>query len=131
MGAPTDPLPPPLQALGLVFVAVYQKALKLSYVDTLLERAARSFVPRYKPGAYGYPEFDDPFKRMLEACESKADAARRTTGGPLMARTAGQGEQVSCAGWSHVAVSRAGAGHRGSGAAPHCWCTCRCAERCI
>lgn len=30
-----------LQGLGLVFVAVYQKALKLLYVDELLERVNR------------------------------------------------------------------------------------------
>lgn len=44
-----------LQGLGLVFVAVYQKALKLLYVDELLERLARAFASRYKPDCYQYP----------------------------------------------------------------------------
>lgn len=37
LAACSGPLPL-LQGLGLVFVAVYQKALKLLYVDELLER---------------------------------------------------------------------------------------------
>ena len=32
-----------MQALGLVFVAVYQKALKLMYVDALLEEVKQVF----------------------------------------------------------------------------------------
>lgn len=51
-----------LQGLGLVFVAVYQKALKLLYVDELLERVNKSFAPRYKPGCFEYPEFDATFQ---------------------------------------------------------------------
>ena len=43
-----------LQGLGLVFVAVYQKALKLLYVDELLERVRKEFSPRYKPNCYEY-----------------------------------------------------------------------------
>lgn len=38
-----------LQGLGLVFVAVYQRALKLLYVDELLERVKREFAQQYKP----------------------------------------------------------------------------------
>jgi hypothetical protein len=37
-----------------VFVAVYQKALKLLYVDELLERVRKEFSPRYKPNCYEY-----------------------------------------------------------------------------
>ena len=37
---------PPLQTLGLVFVAVYQRTLRLLYVDELLERANRAFSPK-------------------------------------------------------------------------------------
>lgn len=51
-----------LQGLGLVFVAVYQKALKLLYVDELLERANKAFSPHYRPGCYAYPEFDAGFQ---------------------------------------------------------------------
>lgn len=38
-----------LQGLGLVFVAVYQRALKLLYVDELLERVKLEFAEQYKP----------------------------------------------------------------------------------
>jgi signal recognition particle receptor subunit alpha len=38
-----------LQGLELVFVAVYQKALKLMYVDRLLERMKAEFVLQYDP----------------------------------------------------------------------------------
>ena len=37
------------QGLGLVFVAVYQRALKLLYVDELLERVKQEFAQQYKP----------------------------------------------------------------------------------
>lgn len=63
--------------LGLVFVAVYQKALKLLYVDELLERLNKSFAPRYKPGCFEYPGFDASFQRLLKDCEEKAEAAKR------------------------------------------------------
>lgn len=63
--------------LGLVFVAVYQKALKLLYVDELLERVNKAFAPRYKPGVFEYPEFDATFQRLLKDCEEKAEAAKR------------------------------------------------------
>lgn len=53
-----------LQGLGLVFVAVYQRALKLLYVDELLERVKREFAQQYKPdqvvtcGFFGLPALD-------------------------------------------------------------------------
>lgn len=64
---------------GLVFVAVYQKALKLLYVDDLLDRVNRAFALKYKPDCYSYPEFDATFQRMLRDCEAKTDAAKRPT----------------------------------------------------
>lgn len=42
-----------LQGLGLVFVAVYQRALKLLYVDELLERVKHEFSLQYKPDQVG------------------------------------------------------------------------------
>ncbi len=38
-----------IQGLGLVFVAIYQRALKLLYVDELLERVKQEFSQQYKP----------------------------------------------------------------------------------
>lgn len=66
--------------LGLVFVAVYQKALKLGYVDDLLDRVARSFAPKYRPDCRAYPEFDAPFQKMLREAEARAEAVRRPSG---------------------------------------------------
>ena len=45
----------PVQGLGLVFVAVYQRALRLLYVDALLERLKAEFaeqVQRRRTGQY-------------------------------------------------------------------------------
>lgn len=62
-------------ALGLVFVAVYQRALKLVYVDDFLARVARAFAPIYRPDTCGqtYQEFDDTFQKLLVACENRVD----------------------------------------------------------
>ena len=51
-----------LQGLGLVFVAVYQRALKLLYVDELLERVKREFATEYKP---------DQVKVKYTVCDSQ------------------------------------------------------------
>jgi len=51
-----------LQGLELVFVAVYQKALKLLYVDQLLERMKAEFVLQYDP-------------KVLKAADSLLQAA--------------------------------------------------------
>jgi signal recognition particle receptor subunit alpha len=75
--------------LGLVFVAVYQKALKLLYVDDLLDRVSRAFSPKYKVDCYGYQEFDAPFQKMLRDCEAKAEASRRQTGAGSTVAAAG------------------------------------------
>ena len=66
-----------MQKLGLVFVAVYQSALKLMYVDKLLERVRSLFVDQYKPNKYEYVTFDGVFKKELEKAE-KAAANRPT-----------------------------------------------------
>lgn len=63
--------------LGLVFVAVYQKALSLMYVDALLERIKQQFAIEYKPDVYDYRHFDDHFKRVLKECEMRSDMAKR------------------------------------------------------
>jgi hypothetical protein len=66
-----------LQGLGLVFVAVYQKALSLLYVEELLQRIKEAFASQYEPDCYKYPSFETTFQRILKDCEAKADAARR------------------------------------------------------
>jgi hypothetical protein len=67
------------QALGLVFVAVYQKAFKLLYVEDLLERVNRAFTPRFKPDCYAYTEFDALYQKLVKECEQRAEAAKRPT----------------------------------------------------
>lgn len=62
---------------GLVFVAVYQKALSLLYVDALLEKIKKDFAVVYKPDLYNYKSFDDTFKRVLKECELRADQFKR------------------------------------------------------
>lgn len=79
-------------ALGLVFVAVYQRALKLAYVGDLLDRASRVFSPSYKVDCFAYPGFDAPFQRMLRECEARADAAKRPS---LAAGTVATAQQAT------------------------------------
>ncbi|KAJ9525645.1 hypothetical protein QJQ45_003328 [Haematococcus lacustris] len=77
--------------LGLVFVAVYQKALSLMYVDELLATAKLEFVTHhYKVNAYSFPEFEVAFRHMLKDCEQRADAARKGTAVALKAAHAKQ-----------------------------------------
>jgi signal recognition particle receptor subunit alpha len=59
-------------ALGLVFVAVYQRALKLLYVDDLLERVKQEFAVHYKPNVYDYKQFEKTFQRLLKEAEDTA-----------------------------------------------------------
>lgn len=66
------------QGLGLVFVAVYQRALKLLYVDNLLEAVKQEFADSYfKPKQYDYPKFEATYMRLLAEAEARADAALR------------------------------------------------------
>ena len=63
-----------MQKLGLVFVAVYQSALKLAYVDRLLERIRGLFAEEYIERKYDYITFDATFKKELERAERAAEA---------------------------------------------------------
>jgi signal recognition particle receptor subunit alpha len=66
-----------VQGLGLVFVAVYQKTLSLTYVDELLQQVRDAFVSGYQPSQYQYDNFTPTFREILLRCEAAADAARR------------------------------------------------------
>uniref|UniRef100_A0A1D2AFE9 SRP54-type proteins GTP-binding domain-containing protein n=2 Tax=Auxenochlorella protothecoides TaxID=3075 RepID=A0A1D2AFE9_AUXPR len=68
-------------ALGIVFVAVYQKALKLAYVDELLGKVNASFSPRYQPAKFSYADFEPTFKRLLRESEERADQRARSGAG--------------------------------------------------
>jgi Signal recognition particle, alpha subunit, N-terminal len=59
-------------------VAVYQRALKLLYVDDLLEAVKQEFATsQYKAKQYDYPKFEASFKRLLAEAEARADATLR------------------------------------------------------
>ena len=62
-----------MQSLGLVFVAVYQSALKLMYVDKLLQRVKSLFAEQYSPKKFSYVDFEGQFKRELEKAEQVSD----------------------------------------------------------
>eukprot|EP00891_Asterochloris_glomerata_P006558 jgi/Astpho2/6558/e_gw1.00099.7.1_t len=62
--------------LGLVFVAVYQRALKLLYVDDLLERVKEDFKGHYKPDVYDYKQFEETFQRLLKEAEDSTLLSR-------------------------------------------------------
>jgi len=67
-------------ALQLVVVAVYSKALTLLYVDQLLEDVKQAFaVKHYQPRLYEYPKFDATFRRLLSEAEAHSEAGRRPT----------------------------------------------------
>lgn len=66
-----------MQGLKLVFVAVYQKGLKLPYVEELLDRMKAEFPNHYQPHVYDYPAFTDSFEKARAELEAAADAGKR------------------------------------------------------
>jgi len=60
--------------LGLVFVAIYQRALPLLYVDDLLDRVMPRFTSPeyYHPKRANYDSFNDAFRQLLLECENRA-----------------------------------------------------------
>lgn len=70
--------------MGLVFVAVYQRALSLTYVEDLLQSIKDEFTPLYTPGMYEYASFTPTFQQALKEAEARAEAARH----PLQQKTA-------------------------------------------
>jgi signal recognition particle receptor subunit alpha len=63
-------------ALGLVFVAVYQKILRLDYVDDLLDGCRAAFAKAYDCDTLLYPEFEETFTKMLRAAEHRSNERR-------------------------------------------------------
>ena len=60
---------------GLVFVAVYQKILRLDYVDDLLESIKGAFAENFDTSLMklSYPEFEEVFTKTLKKEELKAN----------------------------------------------------------
>lgn len=90
-----------------MFVAVYQKALSLMYVDELLRQVKDAFSAVYTPGSYNYESFNTKFKKILRDCEAQADAARRNA--------AALPQQPPKAAAVAAAAASAAAGGRGAG----------------
>lgn len=60
-----------------MFVAVYQKALKLLYVEDLLKIVKRDFAPRFEQHGVHYdyaPEYTDIFKAHIKRLEQHAES---------------------------------------------------------
>lgn len=57
-----------------MFVAVYQRALSLMYVDELLDCVLAKFTGdgRYVPQKFNYSAFNDDFRQLLLQCENRA-----------------------------------------------------------
>jgi signal recognition particle receptor subunit alpha len=61
-----------VQDLGLVFVAVYQRALSLLYVDDLLDRVVTKFVGEFDPAVHNYSAFNDTFRQLVLEAEKQS-----------------------------------------------------------
>ncbi|KAH7662937.1 signal recognition particle receptor subunit alpha protein [Dioscorea alata] len=63
--------------LGLVFVAVYQRVLRLLYVDELLLSVRREFSQIYDPKRTCYDDFDDSFRQLCREAEARAEEMKK------------------------------------------------------
>lgn len=96
--------------LGLVFVAVYQKTLSLTYVDELLGLVRDAFTESYSPSCYSYEAFGGKFSKILRDCEARADAARRNA---AVAQTLPKAAGAAAATAAAAAAASRGAGQAG------------------
>jgi signal recognition particle receptor subunit alpha len=87
--------------LDLVFVAGYQKALPLAYVDPLLAAArdefCSSFFDAQSPGSTDYRAFGRRFEALQREAEAQADAARKAAGSAGAGKAAGAAAVVVAA----------------------------------
>ena len=72
--------------LGLVFVAVHQRILSLTYVDDLLEQVKRCFTETHydktDSGRTTYAGFNDDLARLTKKAEANAAAKKAPKGAP-------------------------------------------------
>ncbi len=114
---PAHPVPSPvrfapLQGLGLVFVAAYQKALSLLYVDELLALVKAEFTSSYyKPNVsvlhtpkYRKPQLSSTavVRQSVGTC-SKVEAAQQVRVRPP-ARTGSKTSHAAMQGWASVSL---------------------------
>ncbi|KAL5705225.1 hypothetical protein ACHQM5_023559 [Ranunculus cassubicifolius] len=63
--------------LGLIFVAVYQRILRLIYVDDLLSMIKREFSQLYDPKRTVYNDFDDVFRQLHKEAQVRAEDLKK------------------------------------------------------
>ncbi|CAN1312786.1 Signal recognition particle receptor subunit alpha homolog [Linum perenne] len=64
--------------LGIVFVAVYQRILRLMYVDELLDAMKREFCEIYDPKRVDYNEFDETFRQLRKEAEARSEELKKS-----------------------------------------------------
>ncbi|CAL1382756.1 unnamed protein product [Linum trigynum] len=64
--------------LGLVFVAVYQRILRLLYVDELLSMVKREFCEIYDPKRVDYNDFDETFRQLRKEAEARTEDLKKS-----------------------------------------------------
>ncbi|WVZ96194.1 hypothetical protein U9M48_041863 [Paspalum notatum var. saurae] len=69
-------------ALGLVFVAVYRRVLRLLYGDALLAAVRAEFARLYRPSRTAYHGFGDVFRQLHLEAQARAEQARRPANKP-------------------------------------------------
>ncbi|CAA7397939.1 unnamed protein product [Spirodela intermedia] len=87
--------------LNLVFVAVYQRILRLLYVDDLLAAVKREFAAIYDPRSVVYDDFDGIFRQLQKEAEARAEEMRKL-------------KQVTARGSGNTTIKKQGqlAGHK-------------------
>jgi len=84
--------------VGLVFVAVYQRALSLTYVDELLDSVVGKFLGEFDVQRQDYSTFNDTFRQLvLEAEKQSAERAKmpRAAPRPSAAKASGGGQKAA------------------------------------
>ncbi|CAI0433843.1 unnamed protein product [Linum tenue] len=64
--------------LGLVFVAVYQRILRLLYVDEMLSMVKREFCEIYDPKRVDYNDFDETFRQLRKEAEARTEELKKS-----------------------------------------------------
>ncbi|KAF8762662.1 hypothetical protein HU200_009190 [Digitaria exilis] len=72
--------------LGLVFVAVYRRVLRLLYVDDLLAAVRAEFARVYNPKRTSYDGFGDVFRQLHLEAQARADEMNKFKQAPIKSR---------------------------------------------
>ncbi|CAN6340564.1 unnamed protein product [Urochloa humidicola] len=72
--------------LGLVFVAVYRRVLRLLYVEDLLAAVRTEFARIYHPRHTSYDGFGDVFRQLHLEAQARADEMRKSQQAPVESR---------------------------------------------